>query len=392
VKTQHIAFVMILISGICLGQSGPHPASTNVAGAEFPRINSDSSATFCVQADQASEVRLLLGFGQSTYGMVKGKDGYWEVTTKPLSPGFYYYGISIDGFVANDPGSRVFFAAGSEVSGLEVPGPESDFFAIKDVPHGTMRTEWYFSKTTGKTRRIFVYTPSGYDHSTVRYSVLYLQHGWGEDEAGWSSQGHENFILDNLIAAGKAKPMIIVNENGMTGVHFEPPSPRRANSSQNAAPPRGAVSRFFMDEKYEVFDKILSSDLIPFIDTSFRTIPDRDHRALAGLSMGGAQALRLGLNHLDEFGYIGAFSPAVAITDTSKDYDGVLADAAKINRRLRLLWIGIGSNDFLLAPVKESHETLEKAGIKHVWVESSGAHVWAVWRKYLADFALRLFQ
>ncbi|HXY52233.1 MAG TPA: alpha/beta hydrolase-fold protein [Terriglobales bacterium] len=260
------------------------------------------------------------------------------------------------------------------------------------MPHGTVRTEWYFSKTTGETRKIFVYTPPGYDQNTSRYPVLYLQHGWGEDEAGWSDQGHENFILDNLIAARKATPMIIVNENGMTGVHLQPPPPPRPGPAAANAPPSGSVLRFFMDERYASFDRVVSHDLIPFIDANFRTIPDRNHRALAGLSMGGAQALRIGLNHLDQFAYIGAFSPAIAITDTTKEYDGVLSDPAKINQRLRLLWIGIGDDDFLLAPVKESHQTLEKAGVKHVWVESSGAHVWTVWRKYLADFAPRLFQ
>lgn len=393
-KSELPVLLIILLLGTCWAQSsGSYPASTNIPGAEFPRINSDLSVTFRVQADHAQRVQLLMELGQQTYDMVKGNDGFWEVTTKPLLPGFHYYAISVDGFAANDPGSRTFFAARKEVSGLEVPGPESDFFAIKNVPHGTVRTQWYFSKSTGQTRRIFIYTPPGYDRSTARYPVLYLQHGWGEDEAGWSDQGHENFILDNLIAAGRAKPMIVVNENGMTGVNFQPPPPPpKPDSDKNAPPSPSAVSHFFMDERYDAFDKILTSDLIPFIDANFRTVPDRDHRALAGLSMGGAQAFRAGFNHLDEFTYIGAFSPAISITDVSKDYDGVLADAAKINRRLRLLWLGIGTDDFLHAPVKQSHETLQNADIKHVWVESSGAHVWTVWRKYLADFAPRLFQ
>lgn len=390
-KLGNIAFAVALLVAVCWGQgSAPGPASTNIPGSEYPRINSDGSVTFRVQAEQAQKLQVSLGFGQSNYDMVKGPDGVWEVTTKPLAPGFYYYGISVDGFTANDPGSRTFFAARKEVSGLEVPGADSEFFAVKNVPHGNVRTEWYFSKTTGETRRIFVYTPPGYDQNTARYPVLYLQHGYGEDEAGWSSQGHENFILDNLIAAGKAKPMIIVNENGLTGVNFQPPPPPRSGTT--APPPVNGVVRYFMDERYATLDQIISKDLIPFIDSHFRTVPDRDHRALAGLSMGGAQALRIGLNHMDQFAFIGAFSPAIAITDTAKDYDGILQDSAKLNRQLHLLWLGIGSEDFLHRPVKESHETLEKAGVKHIWVESSGAHVWTVWRKYLADFAPRLFQ
>ena len=389
---KHLLLAILLVCGPCSAQqSHSKPAPTNIPGAEFPRLNSDLSATFRVRADHAQRVQLLMELGQQTYDMIKGADGFWEVTTKPLLPGFHYYAISVDGFVSNDPGSRTFFAARHEVSGLEVPAPESGFFAIKNVPHGTVRTERYSSKITGAFRRIFVYTPPGYDQGTLRYPVLYLQHGFGENEAAWSDQGHENFILDNLIAAHKAKPMIIVNENGMIGVHFQPPAPDRPGSSSNS-PSSRAVSSYFMDERYTLFDRIVSTELIPFIDNHFRTIPDHNHRALAGLSMGGSQALRIGLNHLEQFGYIGAFSPAIAIVDTSKDYDGILANPARVNGQLRLLWIGIGSDDFLFAPVRESHETLEKAGIKHVWFESSGAHVWTVWRKYLADFAPRLFQ
>jgi enterochelin esterase-like enzyme len=390
-KLKKTLFAMILGCSICFGQSDDsYPAPTNIPGAEYPRIHADHRVTFRVKADQAQKVQLLLELGQSTYDMTRVADGLWEVTTAPLPSGFHYYGISVDGFVSNDSGSRVFFAAQKEVSGLEIPGPESEFFAVKNVPHGTVRTEWYFSKLTGQTRRICVYTPPGYDQSMSRYPVLYLQHGFGEDEAGWSQQGHENFILDNLIAAHQAKPMIIVNENGMTGVHYDLPALQPGVKS--TVPPSHQVARFFMEEKYSVFDSVVSTETIPFIDANFRTIPDRDHRALAGLSMGGAQALRIGLNHLDKFAYVGAFSPAIAITDTTKDYGGTLADGARVNQRLRLLWLGIGTDDFLYGPVKQSHETLQRDGITHVWVESSGAHVWTVWREYLANFAPRLFR
>ncbi len=381
---------IVIVSAACEGQMNrPGPAPTNIPGSEFPRLNSDLSATFRVQANHAQKVQLLMELGQATYDMIKAPDGFWEVTTPPLLPGFHYYAISADGFVSNDPGSRVFFAAKREVSGLEVPSLESNF-AINPVPHGTVRTEWYRSSKTGETHRIFVYTPPGYDRSASRFPVLYLQHGFGEDEAGWSDQGHENFILDNLIAAHRAKPMIIVNANGMAGVS-SPPMPS-AHRDRNAPAPSNAVARFFMEERYAQFDDIVVNELIPFIDANYRTIPDRDHRALAGLSMGAAQALRIGLNHLDEFAYLGAFSPAIEITNPKEDYDGILADPDRVNRQLRLLWIGIGRDDFLYAPVLESHEALIHAGIRHEWIESSGAHVWTVWREYLADFAPRLFQ
>ncbi|MBS1850567.1 MAG: esterase [Acidobacteria bacterium] len=389
-----IVLAILLASGACWGQNQQTaPAPTNVPDAEYPRLNPDRSATFRIQADEAQKVQLLMDLGQATYEMAKAPDGMWEVTTKPLLPGFHYYLISSDGFVSTDPGSRAFFAARKEVSGIEVPAPESDFFAAKDVPHGSLRIEWYFSKTTGDWRRIYVYTPPGYEQGTKRYPVLYLQHGWGEDETGWSRQGHENFILDNLIAAGKAQPMIIVNENGMTGIHFAPPPPPRpGTTAPSGAATHRTLASSLLEERYTLFDNVIAQDLVPFIDTHFRTIPDREHRALAGLSMGGGQAVRIGLHHQDLFAYLGAFSPAFFLNDTSRDYDGAFADAAKLNQRLRLLWIGVGSDDFLLDPVKQAHEKLQQAGIKHVWVESPGAHVWTVWRKYLADFAPRLFQ
>ena len=388
---KQIVLLIVLACSFSHAQNQPRELSTNVPGAPYPRLNTDSSVTFRIQADQAQKVQILMELGQAPYDMAKGEGGFWEVTTKPLLPGFHYYLVSVDGFDSTDSGSRTYFAARKEVSAVEVPAPESEFFAAKNVPHGAVRAEWYFSKTTGDWRRINVYTPPGYDRTSDRYPVLYLQHGWGEDETGWSLQGHENFILDNLIASGKAKPMIIVNENGMTGVTFSPPPAPRPGTAPTAPPPRPNPNGL-KAEKYTLFDNIIAKDLIPFIDNQFRTIPDREHRALAGLSMGGGQAVRIGLNHLDLFSYIGAFSPALFVTDTAKDYDGAFADPAKLNQQLHLFWIGVGSDDFLLAPVKGSHEALQKAGIRHVWIESSGAHVWTVWRKYLADFAPRLFQ
>jgi enterochelin esterase family protein len=194
------------------------------------------------------------------------------------------------------------------------------------------------------------------------------------------------------IAAHKAKSMIIVNANGMADVELEPhPSPP-ARSDANGRPPAADVTRYFMEQRYPLFDSILMRDLVPFIDANFRTISDREHRALAGLSMGGAQALRIGFNHLDQFAYLGAFSPAIDITDVRKDYDGILENSANLNKELRLLWIGVGREDFLYSQVRESHEGLERAAIRHAWIESSGGHVWTVWRKCLADFAPRLFR
>src|SRR4051812_31175034 len=244
--------LILLISAMCYGQSGTFQLPpTNLPGSEYPKLREEGRATFRVQANGAHTVQLLMELGMATYDMAKTSDGFWEVTTKPLLPGFHYYLISADGFASTDPGSKSFFAARREVSGLEVPGPESDFFAVKNVPHGTIRTMWYFSKSTGATRRIFVYTPPGYDKSTTRYPVLYLQHGYGEDESGWSDQGHENFILDNLIASGRAKPMIIVNENGLPGPDFNPPSPHPGPTNGTSV---RDLARYFMDDPYRTFD------------------------------------------------------------------------------------------------------------------------------------------
>lgn len=359
-----------------LAQSEGVPAPSNVPGAPFPRINADHSVTFRIKADDARKVTI------ANHELTKGEDGYWTYTSTPYQPGFYYYSVVVDGFTTTDPGSQTFFGYARQSSGLEIPGEESEFFAPKDVPHGAVRMQWYFSKTTGKWRRILVYTPPGYDEKTnLRYPVLYLQHGAGEDETGWSNQGHENFILDNLIAAGKAKPMIIVNENGTI---------LSAGSGRGAAG-RGGRGGAMIGNPFTEFDNVVSRDLIPFIDANYRTLADREHRALAGLSMGGAEAMRIGLNHLDLFARIGLFSPAIGNLDPATSYEGKLADAAAVNGQLRLLWIGIGTEDGLHDGVKASHDNLAKAGVKHVWVETGGAHTWTVWRKYLADFAPRLF-
>lgn len=386
------------------------PAPSNAPNSPFPRINPDRSATFRIRADAATTVTINIA-GAQPLPMVKGDDGFWTATTQPLQAGFHYYSVVVDGFTGTDPGSQTFFGYNRMSSGLEVPGPESDFFAPKDVPHGVVRILWYYSKATppaGAWRRILVYTPPGYDTRTSeRYPVLYLQHGAGENETGWTAQGHENFILDNLIAAGRARPMIVVNEyGGALG-----PAPGRAGTPAGArgapgapatpgaaAPPnRGAGApagrgRALTDNPFTDLDAIVSRDLIPFIDATFRTRASAADRALAGLSMGGAQAMRLGVNHPELFSYIGLFSPAIANVDPAVDYNGRLADATAFNARTRLLWIGVGVEDSLLPGVRTTHENLQRAGITHVWAETPGAHVWTVWRKYLADFAPLLFR
>lgn len=368
-------------------------SSANVPGAEYPRVSSDGRVTFRVKAPDAQSVSInpfngnvddtgYNGLGKAPYPMTKDKDGFWTVTTPPIIPGFHYYTVLIDGSSVDDPSSETFFGALRELSGVEVPEPGTDFYLPKDVPHGAVQVFWYESKITNQWERVYLYLPPGYDsHPQQHYPVLYLRHGGGENETGWINQGKANFILDNLIAAGKAKPMIIVNENGTI---------LSAGSGRGAAG-RGGRGGAMIGNPFTEFDNVVSRDLIPFIDANYRTLADREHRALAGLSMGGAEAMRIGLNHLDLFARIGLFSPAIGNLDPATSYEGKLADAAAVNGQLRLLWIGIGTEDGLHDGVKASHDNLAKAGVKHVWVETGGAHTWTVWRKYLADFAPRLF-
>jgi enterochelin esterase-like enzyme len=356
------------------------PASTNVPRAEYPRVHPDGRVSFRLKAPHAKKVQVQPGgadngLGKGPYEMKRGEGGAWTVTTPPAVPGFHYYWLVVDGVAVNDPGSETFFGYGRQTSGVEAPEKKGvDFYDAKDVPHGEVRALWYHSKVTGKARRALVYTPPGYDAAPrTRYPVLYLQHGAGEDERGWTTQGRANFILDNLIAARKAKPMIVVMDNGY-------------------ADRVGQAARPF---DFRAFEEVLTRELIPKIDATYRTVANRDHRALAGLSMGGMQALQIGLNHLNKFASIGSFSgPPVRGFDVKTSYGGALRDAAAFNKKVRLLWLGAGAAEKWFADgVKTMHEALDRAGVRHVVFESKGtSHEWQTWRRSLHDFAPRLFR
>ena len=374
------------------------PASTNIRGSEYPRILDDNRVTFRIKAPDAQKVEF--GFFDNTrYEAKKGEDGFWTATTtNPVVPGFHYYRMWIDGVQVNDPASRTFYGTGKDTSGIEVPEKGVDYYAPKDVPHGEVRERWYFSKTTQDWRRVFVYTPPGYDTDREpRYPVLYLQHGGGEDETNWPRQGRMSFILDNLIAAKKAKPMIVVMEQGYARRPGEtapaPGSPRPAAPGQ-AVPPRPDMSRMFT-----AFEDVMIKDLIPMIDATYRTKPDRDHRAMAGLSMGGMQTFQITLKHLDMFSHIGGFSGAGGgfgggTFDPKTANGGVMADADDFNKKVKVLWLGIGTTEpqRMYEGVKNYHEALGKAGIKHTYYESPGtSHEWLTWRRCLNEFAPLLF-
>jgi enterochelin esterase-like enzyme len=377
-KMMLIAVITGVISSSCLAlpaeSNDAKPAVSNIPGQEYPKIDSQLRATFRLKAKNASKIQIDLG---KTYDLTKDENNIWEVTTNPLVPGFHYYFLIIDGVPVADPASQSFYGTGKMTSGIEVPEKGVDFYEPKDVPHGEIRAKWYFSKITNAWRRCFVYTPPGYDtKSDTRYPVLYLQHGGGEDERGWVEQGRVNFILDNLIAADKARPMIIVMDNG------------------NARSPGEGMFGF------GTFEKVMLNELIPMIDASYRTLADRENRGMAGLSMGGMQTFIITLNHLDKFAWIGGFSgsgggPSGKTIDPNTAYNGALADANAFNKTVHLVWIGIGTAEpkRFYDSVKNYRDTLENAGIKTVFFESKGtSHEWQTWRRSLYDFAPRLFK
>jgi enterochelin esterase-like enzyme len=399
----------ILSAGFCCAQAvdDSQPPSSNVMGAQYPRISSDLRATFRLRAPDAKTVQVQVGADQKHYDLEKGADGTWTGTTPPLVPGFHYYYFFVDGVQVNDPASHAFYGVSKDSSGIEVPEKGVDYYLPKDVPHGDVRSHWYYSKLTEAWRRCFVYTPPGYDTNVrTRYPVLYLQHGSGEDETGWSIQGHVNFILDNLIAAGKAKPMIVVMDRGYATKAGAPaPAPPVAPppAAPGAAPAgRGAPGGGGRGGAPSIFEDVVIGELIPMVDATFRTLPDREHRAMAGLSMGGAQTFQITLNHLDKFAYIGGFSGAgggmgrgTASFDVKTAYNGVFNDAAAFNKRVKLVWVGAGSAELngIGAGVVSFRDALQKAGIKVAYYESLGtAHEWLTWRRDLNEFAPLLFR
>jgi enterochelin esterase-like enzyme len=371
-------------SNIPAEQAKAVPASTNVPGAQYPQILPDNRVLFRIKAPEAQKVQVDLG---KKYDMVKEEEGSWAITTDPIVEGFHYYSILIDGVAVCDPASQTFYGMSRMASGIEIPEKGVDYYNMKNVAHGQIRQIRYFSDITKAWRRAFVYTPAGYDANVAeRYPVLYLQHGGGEDETGWPNQGKMDAIMDNLIAGGKAKPMIVVMDNGYA---VDPAVPQR-NYQPNFQGVRALIER-------SALDKVFVNELIPMIDKEFRTISDRDHRAMAGLSMGGFQSFQIALTNTDKFAYVGGFSGGGMLQpgdDFSKMYNGVWADANAFNQKMKLVYLSIGTTEpaNMYQTVNSFHTELEKAGIKHVYYESPGtSHEWLTWRRSLNQFASLIF-
>jgi enterochelin esterase-like enzyme len=387
-----IAFIAALLtSGSCFAQSIQtgavedfKPSSVTQQGKQFPQVNSEGRVRVRILAPQAQKVQIDIGAVK--YDLKKDDKGVWTGESAPQVEGFHYYQLNIDGASVPDPGSLYFYGASRWGSGIEVPATDQDFYALKDVPHGLVSQKLYFSRITNAWRRCFVYTPPDYDkNATYRYPVLYLQHGSGEDETGWSAQGRANLILDNLIAEKKAVPLIIVMDNGYASM----PSQTLKGTE---TPPRGPGA-------FSVFEEVLTKEIIPMIDGSYRTIADREHRAMAGLSMGANQAIQITMNNLDEFSYIGGFSgtsnfPNTAQLDPATFSNGKFKNGEALNKKIKLFWLGLGTKEPNPFPgsVGAFRTMLDKVGVKYVFYASPGtAHEWLTWRRDLFQFAPLLF-
>lgn len=358
-----------LFSNLCVAQTDLadvkdnfKPSELNQPGQDYPQVNSQGYVRFRIKAPKADSVRVTLGLGgKGGTPLTKGADGYFTGTTGgPMDEGFHYYHLIVDGGIFNDPGTLNYYGSTRWESGIEVPAHDQDFYSLKDVPHGNVQQIMFPSKSTNTQRRAFVYTPPGYGKDkSKKYPVLYLQHGWGEDETAWSNQGHANLIMDNLIAENKVKPFIIVMTYGMT----------------NDIKP-GGLRNF----KIDAFKTVMTDELIPYVDANFQTISNRANRAMAGLSMGGMETHLLTLAKPEEFSYYGLLSGG---TYTPAELQG--------KPKPKLIFISCGSKENP-AGVNNAAAALKDAGYNAVsFVSNNTAHEFLTWRRSLKELAPLLF-
>ncbi|HEU6447398.1 MAG TPA: alpha/beta hydrolase-fold protein [Verrucomicrobiae bacterium] len=372
---------LVFVAGNCIALAQTNqpaddwkPAFSNMPGQEFPQVNPEGRVRVRLRAPDAQNVQLNISGVK--FPMTRDANGVWMGDSAPQDQGNHYYGLVVDGAEVPDPNGSFIFGSGAWRTDVEIPASDQDFYALKNVPHGQLRELYYFGKTSNAIRHSFVYTPPGYDKDpNQHYPVLYLLHGYNENETGWSHQGHAGFIMDNLIAEGKTRPFIIVMENG--GATTRPGfTPRRAP---------GADGKPHMIFDFSVFERELIEDVIPFVDANFRTIADQPHRALAGLSMGGMQTHVISLKHLDTFSYIGIFSGGSISTNEIKDLPA-------FKQKVKLVFVSYGSRENDAAGKADVAE-LKAAGINSVFYESPNtAHEWQTWRRSLHEFAPLLFK
>lgn len=349
------------------------PASTNIRNGVYPQIMSDSRVKFSIKAPDAKKMQIDLG---KKYDMVKDESGVWTVTTDSISEGFHYYSLLIDGVAVADPASESFYGMGRMASGIEIPFAGGGYYALRNVPHGDIRIKKYFSAVTNSWRQFYIYTPPSYDSAVdQQYPVLYILHGGGEDERGWATQGKTDLILDNLIAAKKAKPMLVVMMDGNLG---------------------GGGLQGFGEKALQLFERELKDALMPFVDKNFRTAKGNANTALAGLSMGGLQTLYAGVKNSDRFSYLGVFSSGWFANQPAMSdgwYDYLKTNTATINSNLKQFWIAMGGKeDIAWSNCQVMMGRLKELDIKHSYSEYPGGHTWPVWRNNLYNFAQLLFK
>jgi enterochelin esterase family protein len=394
-KTILTISLAVLMAGVpCAAQTQSNvvedfkPSSVNQPGKEYPQVNSEGRVRVQISAPEAKLVQLDISAVK--YDLKKDEKGVWTGESAPQDEGFHYYQLNIDGASVPDPGSLYFYGASRWGSGIEIPAKDQDFYALKNVPHGQVSEHIYFSKANNSMRRCFVYTPPDYNKDTQkRYPVLYLQHGGGEDETGWSSQGKAGLIMDNLIAEGKALPFIIVMDNG-TWRMPERPRPAAQQAPQQAGerpagpwPPEGWA---------DGFKKTLLEDIIPMVDGNYRTLADPQHRAMAGLSMGGMQTRAITLANPEAFSYMAMFSGGSISPED-------LASSPAFKEKMKLVFITFGSRELenrragFGGDPKENTEKLKAAGMNaHFYVSPLTAHEWQTWRRSFYQFAQLVFK
>jgi enterochelin esterase-like enzyme len=393
--------IVLLVSGTCFAQTGQvsvssklagkaHPSPYNLYNDQYPRVEADSRVTFHFNAPDAQKVQVSIA--NVAYDMIKGDDGVWAYTSEPQDKGYHNYWMIVDGAIVLDPATNAFIGYSHMCNGFEIPDPDGGFYDLKDVPHGNVLIDNYFSKITDSWRHIFVYTPPGYENNTTtRYPVLYLQHGGGEDERVWIEMGRTNVILDNLIAEGKAKPFIVVME---TSAAYKPgevppqpfrPRPAEARDGQPVGRPRLSFS-------FDTYKEVMVNDLIPYIDGKFRTLSNQPNRAMSGLSMGGMVTKQVTLANLDKFAYIGLFSGGSISMDDVNNTPG-------FKEKVKLVFVSYGSRELENRRVgfggdpKANTNALKEAGLNtHFYVSPLTAHEWQSWRRSLYEFAPLLFK
>ncbi len=334
-----------------------------------PELAEDRRVTFRLMAPKATEVLVVGQWNEGRVPLVKGSNGLWSATTGPIEPGVWEYSFQVDGLAMIDPGNPAIKPMRApRTSILSVPGQPPLLCEFQDVPHGVVHQHTYRSKSLDRVRELVVYTPPGYEQAGATFPTLYLQHGSGDNQATWVAHGKAHWILDNLIAQGRAKPMVVVMMDGHAAL--------------------GGGERM-MQNYISLFERDLLEDVLPFIEKTYRVKTDATSRAIVGLSMGGGQSLGIGLRHTDRFAWVGGFSSAIPDTDSIAES---LAHADATNQQLKLLWIACGKDDFLLKRNTDFIALLTEKKIQHTWKQSEGAHSWPVWRGYLAEFAPLLFQ